>query len=77
MEPIRGLMRTYIEYTQWANLTILAPAQHVPEASLEANVEASHGSLLGTLRHTYLSDVAWRNRLVSGRDALIGRYGET
>ncbi len=27
----------------------------------------SHGSLLNTLRHTYLSDLAWRNRVVSGK----------
>lgn len=59
-------MRTYVEYTHWANLTILAACTACSKASLESNVGASHGSLLDTLRHTYLSDVAWRNRVVSG-----------
>jgi uncharacterized damage-inducible protein DinB len=60
------LMRTYVEYTHWENLTILAACTACPHASLEANVGASHGSLLDTLRHTYLSDAAWRNRVLSG-----------
>jgi uncharacterized damage-inducible protein DinB len=66
MKPIRSLMRTYVEYTHWENLTILAACTACPHASLEANVGASHGSLLDTLRHTYLSDAAWRNRVLSG-----------
>lgn len=59
-------MFTYVGYTHWANLTILAACKGMSRASLEANVGASHGSLLDTLRHTYLSDVAWRNRVVLG-----------
>ncbi len=63
---MRDFLRTYVEYTHWANSTILAACKICSHVALEANVGASHGSLLDTLRHTYLSDVAWRDRVLKG-----------
>jgi len=66
MPTVRDFVRTYVEYTHWANATILAACKTSSSAALEASMGASHGSLLDTMRHTYLSDVAWRDRLLRG-----------
>lgn len=65
MNVARELLRTFIQYAEWANNTMIAACASFPTADLERDLGAPHSSILHTLRHIYLSDLAWRDRIVS------------
>jgi len=66
MKSARELIRTYVCYTDWANKTMVEACASLPSLDLERDLGASHGSLINILRHTYLSDLAWRDRILRG-----------
>ena len=66
MASARDLLRTYLRYADWADTTLLAACTALSNSDLERDLGMSHGSILGTLRHTYLSDRAWCDRLLAG-----------
>ncbi|HET7104790.1 MAG TPA: DinB family protein [Terracidiphilus sp.] len=67
MTATRDLLRTYICYTEWANDAMLAACAGFSASELERDLGASHSSLLYTLRHMYLAERVWLERLVSGK----------
>jgi len=64
MDLAQDILRTYIEYTDWANKAMLEACSKLKGADLELDLGTSHGNILHLLRHTYLSERAWRDRLL-------------
>lgn len=50
------------QYNEWANLRILDRASGMSAGHLTAEAGVSHGTLLGTLLHTYAAELVWRQR---------------
>jgi uncharacterized damage-inducible protein DinB len=61
-------LRRMIAYLDWANDTTLKAAAELPESVLTADVGASFGSILGTLRHMEWAERLWFERWVRGAD---------
>jgi len=55
---------THIRYTGWASRRLLDAAKAVDPADLTKSLGVSHGSILGTLAHTYFGDTVWYRRIV-------------
>jgi uncharacterized damage-inducible protein DinB len=57
---------TLFEYNYWANDRILNAAARVTPEQFVGRAEQSHGSLRGTLVHTFGAEVVWRLRCQEG-----------
>ena len=53
-------------YNRWANARVLAACQGLTPDQLFAPAQASFGSLMGTLAHTFTTERFWRLRLEEG-----------
>lgn len=53
-------------YNRWAQEKVLAACRGLSEAELRQPVQASFGSLLGTLAHILGAEEVWRKRLQEG-----------
>jgi uncharacterized damage-inducible protein DinB len=63
------------EYNRKANLELLAILEQADPALLYKPTGAYFKSILGTLSHVLLSDIAWLGRIVAKDDALRGALG--
>lgn len=53
---------TLYDYNYWANARILDASAQVPHEQYCAPANLSHGSLRGTLVHTFVAEFVWRTR---------------
>jgi len=53
-------------YDCWANLHMLDTAETVSPGQFTAHADHSHGSLRGTLVHTFDAEESWRTRMTEG-----------
>ena len=60
---LRDVVLPHLDYTAWASGLLLDACAALPEEELNRERQASHGSLLGTLRHIYYADRVWYRRL--------------
>jgi len=60
---------TLFEYNYWANARVLNAAAKVTPEQFVALANLSHGSLRGTLVHTFGAEVVWRLRCQEGISA--------
>jgi uncharacterized damage-inducible protein DinB len=59
-------LQTLYDYNYWANERILNAAARVTPEQYAAPAHLSHGSLRGTLVHTYVAEFVWRLRCHEG-----------
>jgi uncharacterized damage-inducible protein DinB len=52
-----------LDYSAWANRLLMKESARLTAKELEYGLGASHGSILGTLRHIYYSERVWWKRL--------------
>jgi uncharacterized damage-inducible protein DinB len=64
-------IRRMLDYLDWANTQTLVGAQELDEAVLRADVGASFGSILGTLRHMLMAERLWFARWTGDADASL------
>jgi uncharacterized damage-inducible protein DinB len=57
---------TLYDYNYWANARILDAAAQVSHEQYCAPANLSHGSLRGTLVHTFVAELVWRTRCQAG-----------
>jgi uncharacterized damage-inducible protein DinB len=65
MTTTRQLLLTELDYTVWANLTLLDASATLTAEELSRNLGASHRSVLRTLRHIYDGERFWTNNLIT------------
>jgi uncharacterized damage-inducible protein DinB len=62
-------IRRMLDYLDWANTQTLGGVQELDETVLHADVGASFGSILGTLRHMLMAERLWFARWTGDGDA--------
>ena len=55
---------THLRYTGWASRKLLEAVKSLGADQISKDVSVSHGSILGTLAHTYFGDAVWYSRVV-------------
>lgn len=55
-----------LDYTAWANRTVLEACSTLSVEELERDLRGSHGSILAVLRHIYYAERVWLKRLRKG-----------
>jgi uncharacterized damage-inducible protein DinB len=68
-------IRRLLDYTEWANGLALDAAAKLPDEDLRREVQISHGSIFGTLRHMAAAEwiwlERWNGRSPAGKDAWL------
>ena len=55
-------IRRLLDYTEWANGLAMGAAGKLSDEDLRRDVQISHGSILGTLRHMAGAEWIWLER---------------
>ena len=66
MSQLRPLLRAHAAYSAWATGQILHVCSALQPAQIDRGFGASHGSILGTLRHVHDGERVWLRRLLNG-----------
>jgi uncharacterized damage-inducible protein DinB len=63
MSIAKDILVTDVAYSAWATQQLLDACSALTADELERHLNASHGSIVGTLRHIYYGERAWSSRL--------------
>ena len=66
-----------LEYSRWANERVLNAVRPLTGEELNRDLHNSHGSVLGTLTHLFLSDRVWLSRLQGSPRSTFTDEGES
>src|SRR5262249_41901163 len=62
---MKHLLQTELDYTIWANQTLLQASSALTVEEIGRNLGASHGSVIRTLRHIYDAESLWTHNLIA------------
>ncbi len=66
----------HLDYSSWANQTLLDACSGLSQEELERDLGASHSSVLRTWRHIYYSERVWLKRLLANEMPPLVEIGD-
>ncbi len=72
-----ALLVTHLDYSRDASMLLLDAVAALPPEEQERDRGASHGGLLGTLRHVFFADRIWLSRLQGAPRFVLADPGES
>lgn len=73
---VRNELLYHLDYSAWANQTLLAACSELSPEELERDLGSSHASILQTWRHIYYSERVWLQRLLANKMPPLVEIGD-
>jgi uncharacterized damage-inducible protein DinB len=65
MNHLRQTVQLDLRYSEWASRTLMAACSELPVADRNRDLMLSHGTVLGTLHHAFVSERFWTKCLLA------------
>ena len=75
MAELRQTVQLDLRYSEWASRMLLAACSELPVADRNRDLLLSHGSVLGTLHHAYVSEQFWTQCLLATKIPPLDQIG--
>ncbi len=75
MNDLRQTVHLDLRYSEWASRILLAACSELPLADRSRDLALSHGSVLGTLHHVFVSERFWAECLLANKIPPLDTFG--
>jgi uncharacterized damage-inducible protein DinB len=77
MGELRQTVQLDLRYSEWASRMLLAACSELPVVDRNRDLALSHGSVLGTLHHAFVSERFWTQCLLANKIPPLEQIGGT
>lgn len=76
MDDLRQTVQLDLRYSEWASRTLLAACSQLPVPDISRDLMLSHGSVLATLHHAFVSEQFWTQCLLAKKIPPLDEIGD-